>query len=198
MIARDEVEAVEPEITLSTAALLGLFVALVLVCGVFFGFGYSVGRRAAAIAATSPGSTADAPDHAEAGLRHAKPSGSQIQDAEREPARPATLPIVEAPPPQRDRGSHAETAPFAKPSAKLRAAPVETSQIMVQVAAVIRQEDADVLVSALRRRGYNVLVRNEPQDKLLHVQVGPFPGRGQAAAMKQKLASDGYNAILKQ
>jgi cell division septation protein DedD len=68
---------------------------------------------------------------------------------------------------------------------------------MVQVAAVFRQEDADVLLSALRQRGYNVVVRNEPHDKLLHVQVGPFTTRAQADVMKQKLASDGYNAIIK-
>jgi len=28
--------------------------------------------------------------------------------------------------------------------------------------------------------------------------VGPFADRGEAAAMKQKLLSDGYNAIIKQ
>ena len=32
------------EITLSTASLLGIFFGLVLICGVFFGFGYSMGR----------------------------------------------------------------------------------------------------------------------------------------------------------
>jgi DedD protein len=69
---------------------------------------------------------------------------------------------------------------------------------MVQIAAVARPEDADALVAALRQRGYGVVVRNEPQDKLLHVQVGPFADRGEAAAMKQKLLSDGYNAIIKQ
>jgi len=69
---------------------------------------------------------------------------------------------------------------------------------MVQIAAVARQEDADVLVSALRRRGYGVVVRSDPQDKLLHVQVGPFADHMAAAAIKQKLLSDGYNAIIKQ
>ncbi len=69
---------------------------------------------------------------------------------------------------------------------------------MVQIAAVARQEDADVLVSALRQRGYGVVVRSEPQDKLLHIQVGPFADRVQATAIKQKLLSDGYNAIIKQ
>ena len=69
---------------------------------------------------------------------------------------------------------------------------------MVQIAAVARQEDADVRVSALRQRGYGVVVRSEPQDKLLHVQVGPFADRTAATVIKQKLLSDGYNAIIKQ
>jgi DedD protein len=77
-------------------------------------------------------------------------------------------------------------------------ATADSGKPMVQIAAVARPEDADALVAALKQRGYGVVVRNEPQDKLLHVQVGPFADRGQAAAMKQKLLSDGYNAIIKQ
>ena len=69
---------------------------------------------------------------------------------------------------------------------------------MVQIAAVSRPQDADVLVAALRQRGYGVVVRSEPQDNLLHVQVGPFANRMQATEIKQKLLSDGYNAIIKQ
>lgn len=68
---------------------------------------------------------------------------------------------------------------------------------MVQVAAVVHQEDADVLVSALRRKGYTAVVRNGTQDKLLHIQIGPYSSRDQALDMRQKLLSDGYNAILK-
>ena len=68
---------------------------------------------------------------------------------------------------------------------------------MVQIAAVTRSEDANALASALRQRGYTVAVRSEPQDKLLHVQVGPFATRDAAKAMRAKLMADGYNAILK-
>ena len=35
------------------------------------------------------------------------------------------------------------------------------------------QEDADILASALKRKGYTVAVRHEPTDKLLHIQLGP-------------------------
>lgn len=68
---------------------------------------------------------------------------------------------------------------------------------MVQIAAVSNPADADVLVGALRKRGYSVTIRNQPGDTLLHVQVGPFAARADAIAMKQKLLGDGYNAILK-
>jgi len=36
-----------------------------------------------------------------------------------------------------------------------------------------------------------------PQDKLLRVQIGPFASRKDADAMRQRLISDGYNAIVK-
>jgi cell division septation protein DedD len=69
--------------------------------------------------------------------------------------------------------------------------------VLVQVAAVSHQEDADTLFAALKKRGYAVTVRHEPQDKLLHIQIGPFATKKDAEAMRQRLLSDGYNAIVK-
>ncbi len=74
---------------------------------------------------------------------------------------------------------------------------VSSAQTMVQIAAVSHQEDANVLVAALKKRGYAVVIRNDPKDSLLHVQVGPFASRDEAKAMRSKLLADGYNAILK-
>jgi cell division septation protein DedD len=71
------------------------------------------------------------------------------------------------------------------------------SGTMVQVSAFTRQEDADVVVSALKRKGYNVFIRHEPQDSFLHVQLGPYGSRKEAEAMKEKLSSDGFNAMVK-
>ena len=68
---------------------------------------------------------------------------------------------------------------------------------MVQVAAVSSQDVADILISSLSKKGYNVAVHHEAQDKLLHVQVGPFPTHKDADAMRQKLLADGFNAIVK-
>jgi cell division septation protein DedD len=67
---------------------------------------------------------------------------------------------------------------------------------MVQIAAVSHAEDAEVLVNALKKRGYAVTVRRDVADTLLHVQTGPFVSRNDANAMRQKLLSDGYNAIV--
>ncbi|HEV2274886.1 MAG TPA: SPOR domain-containing protein [Acidobacteriaceae bacterium] len=216
VISRDEEESAEQEITLSTGSLLGLFLGLVLVCGVFFGFGYSVGRRATATGLpAAPGNDANAADDEGAILpkiwHSAKPSGARTEDApadnlaaeppsRTEPvAEPITLPVVETPAaPPKVSARNAEPAAGAESAVKRTAGSAESAQAMVQVAAVVHQEDADVLVSALRRLGYSAVVRNEAQDKLLHVQVGPFATRAMANQMKQQLASDGYKAIIKQ
>jgi cell division septation protein DedD len=54
-----------------------------------------------------------------------------------------------------------------------------------------------MLLSALKRKGYNASVHQVPQDKLFHIQLGPFATRKDAEAMRQKLIADGYNAIVK-
>jgi cell division septation protein DedD len=54
-----------------------------------------------------------------------------------------------------------------------------------------------MLLNALKRRGYDVTIRHEPQDKLLHIQIGPYPTRKDADVMRQRLLADGYNAIVK-
>jgi cell division septation protein DedD len=69
---------------------------------------------------------------------------------------------------------------------------------MVQIAAVSHQEDAEVLVNALRKRGYAVSVSHDAADSLLHVRVGPFANLGEADKWRQKLLNDGYNAIVQQ
>ena len=44
---------------------------------------------------------------------------------------------------------------------------------------------------------FRITIIRVPQDKLLHVQVGPFTNRKDAEAMRQRLLNDGYNAIVK-
>ena len=70
--------------------------------------------------------------------------------------------------------------------------------IMVQVAAVSHQEDADLLP---RRSSRPVAMPSwrakAPGIRSSTVQVGPFNNKPAAEAMRQKLIGDGYNAMLK-
>jgi DedD protein len=222
----------ESELTLSPASLLGIFLGLVLVCGVFFGFGYSVGRRATSGGSLSTSADSDAEGTDTSIPSIAKPSAARTtmdtddtaatEDSSSSPAshmrlEPAsTVPVRDVPPTTEAPARGGDAAPAhgtlthaAGMNGTLSIAPAaaaqkasegnpETGRTVVQVAAVTRQEDADVLVSALRQKGYRAMERSEPQDKLLHVQVGPFSSREDANTMKQKLLADGYNAIIKQ
>ncbi|MGA8907840.1 MAG: SPOR domain-containing protein [Acidobacteriaceae bacterium] len=116
-------------------------------------------------------------------------------------SRPAPMPVSDGYPTSRPAAAHPlpPVAPeaTAKPAVATTYTAASGSGIMVQIAAVSHQEDADVLVSALKRRGYTASAHSEPQDKLLHVQVGPFVSHDEAKAMRAKLLTDGYNAIIK-
>lgn len=218
----------ESEITLGMASLLGIFFGLVLVCGVFFGFGYSIGRRGqqpvpaagaeAAPAATSAASLPEVPLHVAAKpsaqqLAATEPAGQDavtggaVETAAGTPIETKTIaPRLVAAPAVAQQRMVTNPAPAAVlqraalttgPASAQAAQGVQSGPVMVQIAAVNRQEDADVLVSALRQRGYAVTSRSEPQDKFIHVQVGPFATRDEARQMRAKLLTDGYNAILK-
>ncbi len=81
-----------------------------------------------------------------------------------------------------------------------RSAPVTgPGTIVVQIAALSREDDAVSLAGALRKKSYNVIVVNNPttNDKFYHVQVGPFATLQEADAMKAKLTAEGYNPIVK-
>ena len=203
------------EISLGTSTLLGIFFALALVCSAFFGFGYSLGRKSAQTAAGPVvASTTDAPSSG--GLfKSFKPSpGSPVKatatpssDADEASKAVVAQTKAEVVPIEKKTfdpdasvvGDEPLPAPKAAPIVRQipSVAAVSGGTAVVQVAAVSHQEDADVLLSALRRKGYSVTVRQEPQDKLLHVQLGPYASKKDAEAMRQKLLGDGYNAIVK-
>ena len=77
-----------------------------------------------------------------------------------------------------------------------RAALPGPGQLMVQIAAVSHEEDADVLVNALRTHGYSAAARRDPSDGLIHVRIGPFNSRQEANRMARRLLDDGYNAMV--
>jgi DedD protein len=207
------------ELSLSPSTLLGIFFLLAIVCAIFFGFGYSMGKRSTNSVATSA-ENGSAPLHAtgdakpspgqsddltpadaaaaEATSRPDKSDNSASETAADAPVRPSHFERAVATPAPQLRPAVAIKAPVvAQPVSAPALRPAAGAPALVQIAAVSHQEDADILVSALKRRGYTVAVRHEPQDKLLHVQIGPFPTRKDADVMRQRLTTDGYNAIVK-
>jgi DedD protein len=98
-------------------------------------------------------------------------------------------------------GAPATTAPEQTPAANA-ADPTTTlppaAAYFVQVAAVSKQEDADALVDALKKKQYPAFVAAQSAlDKLFRVQVGPFTDIKEAEGMRTRLISDGYTPILK-
>ncbi len=77
-------------------------------------------------------------------------------------------------------------------------AAIPTSAYFVQVAAVSKQDDAEALVDALKKKQYPAFVAtNISTDKLFRVQVGPFGDIKDAEGMRSRLINDGYSPILK-
>jgi DedD protein len=204
------------EISLSTTTILGIFFALALLCAVFFGFGYSMGRKSAQPVAgpaevttgsesnsfkPSPGSpVSPAAGKQSAGITQAAilPFNSSNAQAQDSPQIPSPVKAVLSP--RSDVPAEATPRPTSKPAGiiPVAAALPSPGSSVVQVAAMSHQEDADVVAVDLKRRGYTVAIRREPQDKLFHVQIGPFGNKKEADAMRQRLQTDGYNnAIVK-
>jgi cell division septation protein DedD len=82
------------------------------------------------------------------------------------------------------------------PTSQVSTIPEGGSGYYVQVAAVSKEEDADALVDALKKKDYPAM-STSTGDKLFHIQVGPFSDIKDAETWRAKLVSDGYNPILK-
>lgn len=226
----------DTELTLGSGTLLAMFFGLVLVCGLCFGLGYTMGRYSSPSPSDSlsrPAPTGQAPLQANASLT--KPSATPpaaaippvqaagmalaaaasestiVGAAGQKPAAvvqpvaaassasPASPGVSPAHPQIRPAlASHPASPQPAQSAAASGVHPAlaQTASYMVQIAAVSNPQDAEVLMNALRQRGYAVSVRRNLIDNLIHVRVGPFPNRNDAEAMRLKLLNDGYNAVI--
>jgi cell division septation protein DedD len=217
-----ELQPAEPrhdtELTLGSTTLLLIFFGLVLLCGLCFGLGYATGHKGTPDTAVLQPSANDQPSARQAESEQSKPVAEQ-QEASSEPppeqpadnqlsgALDASAQTSSAAPPASTSSATPQVKQAIPPTANpVQAGPLAasaeaqanafTGSVMVQIAAVSQQEDADVLITALRRRGYAVAARREPLDGLIHVRIGPFKTRDEAETWRQRLLSDGYNAIV--
>ncbi len=204
----------DTEITLGTAKLLGLFFGLVTICAVFFALGYTLGRKSdsgLALAGAAPLTTAsNGPKPA--GSSSAQPAAPMTfyKSVEQKDANAQLTPASANP--ESTGPATAGQAPASSPGTSSTGTPatpsanspdpmgvLPTAGYFVQVAAVSKQEDADALVDALKKKQYPAFVAaaNSATDKLFRVQVGPYAEIKDAEAMRSRLINDGYNPILK-
>src|SRR3984957_17151106 len=142
----------DTEITLGTGRMLALFFAFVLICAVFFAIGFSLGRKTTVVSAnisSGPVGVPAAVVRPSAGKENTQPAqstdfsfyksvSSNTTDAELKPrdAQPQPAPTTDP---------SKSTTPAASP------APA-SGGYFVQVAAVSREEDAESLVEALKKK----------------------------------------------
>jgi cell division septation protein DedD len=229
---QDDLPERERELTLSTGAILAIFLGLVLLCAVFFGFGYNLGRKSTTVPnAPLPAATNDAEPAGtgNSSFDNFKPSpgspsaSSATTGSTPTPRTPAitanaatnssanatgpehvSVPVHTTPAPAPGATRPAASASTSTPTPTHAAQPPAPAiapggSFVVQIAAIsgTHKDDADLLVNALHSKGYQVSERTETQDKLIHIQVGPFATKADAEAMRERLIVDGYNAIVK-
>jgi DedD protein len=188
----------DTEITLGTGKMLVLFFGLVALCAVFFGMGYSLGKNSAKSVGESqaasgvpsnvrPTAVKATEPHAPSDLTFYKAVGQKDSNAE------LTAKAADAPATPAAKAASADNDSPPDPTALVAG----QNNYFVQVAAVSKQEDADALVDALKKKQYAAFAANAPADKLFHVQVGPFSDIKNAESARTQLVQDGYNPILK-
>jgi DedD protein len=191
----------DTEITLGTGKLLVLFFGLVGICALFFALGYSLGRKSgptfmAASAAAPQSGPQTAASTGKSGA--AAPPMTFYKSVEQKTASPELTPAADAktePAAPSGATNAAQTAASTSPDSTTT---LPTAGYFVQVAAVTKQEDADALVDALKKKDYPAFVAAQPTaDKFFRVQVGPFSDMKDAEAMRTRLIGDGYSPIVK-
>ena len=69
--------------------------------------------------------------------------------------------------------------------------------ILVQVSAMTRHQDAEMLLQLLREKNLPVLVTTGTTDSLYHVVIGPYQSDAEAQRVKRSLEEDGFQPIIK-
>jgi len=196
----------DTEITLGTGKLLVLFFGLVGICALFFALGYSLGRKSEpAVTTASAAVTPQTLSNASKASSGTASGGSQpmtfYKAVEQKDANPELTPANKADTSQSAANSTTTNAPPSNATGATsgeNAAVLPTSAYFVQVAAVSKQEDAEALVDALKKKEYPAFVAAQSaSDKLFRVQLGPYSDAKDAEAMRTRLIGDGYSPIVK-
>jgi cell division septation protein DedD len=198
---------------LESRHLVGLFLGVVLLCGVFFTLGYVMGKTqygglvhaAEALSRTTPERAAvkpvpaqpadAAPANGEWDFYSKNNNTDRLQPAPKPPASVA-----------RDRGESAAPARTMPSPHGAKAVPaserfqtprMSKNSVVLQVAALTHQGDALAMADALQQKRFPAFVVAPTSDKFYRVQVGPYTDAKAAESAKSALDRAGFKAIIK-
>jgi cell division septation protein DedD len=187
----------DTEITLGTGKMLTLFFGLVVLCAVFFGMGFSLGRSSVRPLTSDLSGQSGASNQTTrpSAVKPASATASNLTFYKAVERKDSDTPAT----PSDIASNTSDSAPLVVENKPAAPDPVQlpTNGYFVQVAAVSKQEDAQALVDALKKKQYAAFTASGSGDKLFHVQVGPFSDIKDAELTRAKLVGDGYNPILK-
>jgi cell division septation protein DedD len=207
------------DFVLESRHLVGLFLLLVVIFGVVFTLGYLMGRsqydsKLRAAVGPPPGSEAPAASPASRPKGKPEPESEQATkknsdwdfyhsadpQAAADHLQPPPKSVTTSAPPAAASKSVATsptTAKLAKPPSAAGDPLIPKGTIMLQVAAVLHQDDALALAQALQQKKFPAFVLTPGTDKLYRVQVGPYPDNQSAANARQQLEANGFKSITK-
>jgi DedD protein len=203
------------DFVLESRHLVGLFLLLVVIFGVVFTLGYLMGRsqfdsKVRAAVGPPPDSGAPAapageksktrPGQEDAQLPKKNSDWDFYHSADPQAAADHLQPppkSVTASAPPKPVATPSKTAKPVKPSGGTDGPLIPKGAIMLQVAAVLHQDDALALAQALQQKKFPAFVITPGADKLYRVQVGPYADNQAASNARQQLEAKGFKSIIK-
>ena len=191
------------ERVLESRHLVGLFLGVVLLCGVFFTLGYVMGRNQFGPVHADIRESSPAPISAKAKQPEPAPAPAPNEwDFYGKSAPKETKPVVVAaknsvPAPAPASSAPAKPNAATKEPARFQPPKLGKSSIVLQVAAVTRQSDALAMADAIQQKKFPSFVVTPTTDNFYRVQVGPYTDEKAAEAARHALEQAGFKSIIK-
>jgi cell division septation protein DedD len=213
------------ERVLESKHVIGLFLLMLLFSGVFFSLGYVMGRnqydgqvRAAMKASrdteseyppktdvapkkiteeTPPAGDSDPATDTTAPAWNFPSSNNSKVDAHTDsvPANAPTTPAAKPPKTKAQAQTVAARVPVKNGKSMMTTPFIPTGSYVIQVAALLRQDDALTIAGNLQKKHYSAYVQTRQRDKYYRVQVGPFRDQKSAESAKKGLQEEGFKAF---
>jgi DedD protein len=193
------------ELVLENKQVMGVFLVMAVLCGIFFALGFVVGKSTGANGVTTAEVADDSLPPGEKPSAMPAPSyiprsqqASVVGEATPQQATSDTdlsfYNNVETNAPDGPAQTEAE-----QKQSTAAAAPVSSPPdgILVQVSALTRRADAENLLNLLKEKDLPVVVTTGVNDTLFHVVVGPYKTEKEADVVKIELEKDGFRPFIR-